>query len=240
MDELKETISEIKNKTSSGIDDISVKIFENLPDCALIVLVQAINDSFITGVFPASLKRAIVIPLHKGGELDDPSNFRPISLLSTLSKIIEKLVKKRMLQFLNEQNILNKNQFGFQNTKNTSDAIFAFLEKMYVKLNGGEAVRAVFYDFSKAFDCVNHEILLLKLICYGFRGKALNWFRSYLSHRSQVVKTLGDLSDVNDINCGVPQGSVLGPILFLLYINDLASVDISGTFTIFADDTTIL
>ena len=118
--------------------------------------------------------------------------------------------------------------------------MFSLLEDLYLNINVGDVAAAVFCDYCKAFDCVNHEILLDKLSRYGFRGVALQWFKSFLSGRRQVVRSMNVLSDECSIGHGVPQGSVLGPILFLLYINDLATLDIRGHFTIFADDTTIL
>lgn len=237
--ELKEVIKEIKNKNASGIDEMSIKIFENLPDVTLNVLVYLINKSFQMGIFPSFLKISLVIPLHKGGDVDDPSNYRPISLIPTLAKIIEKLVKKRVLGFLISSKLLSSEQFGFQCNKSTNDAMFSFLYRVYTELNMGEAAAAIFCDLSKAFDCVQHEILLKKLGHYGFRGVSLEWFNSYLSGREQIVTNSTNSKKLN-INCGVPQGSVLGPILFLLYINDLTKIDIAGEFTLFADDTTIL
>ena len=140
--------------------------------------------------------------------------------------------------FLNAHKILNTCQFGFQPNKNTSNAMFMLLKEIYYKINDGEAAAAVFCDFSKAFDCVKHEILPLKFHCYGFRGPSLTWFQSYLTGRYQIVGSARQQSSVAGITCGVPQGSVLGPIFFLLYINDLASI--SGSFTLFANNTTVL
>ena len=240
IEELKCIFSEIKNKNASGWDDMSIKIFGEMSECALNSLVEAVNHSFINGQFPDFLKKAIIVPLHKGGNEYTPSNFRPISLLPTLSKIIEKLVKNRVTSFLLRNNVLNPNQFGFQTNKSTNDALFSFLEKLYVGLNNGDIAGAVFCDLTKAFDCVSHSILFQKLEVYGFRGVTLKWFRSYLTQRTQSVSVGGKMSGFQNVECGVPQGSVLGPILFLLYINDITNVDISGAFTLFADDTTIL
>lgn len=237
--ELKQVINTIKLKNSCGEDGISAKIFLSLPLSALEALSDAINHSWVEGKFPSSLKHARVIPIYKGGHLTDPCNFRPISLLSTLSKILEKLVKERIMSFLNHHKILNLCQFGFQSGKSTDDAVFGFLEEVYFALNGGESVAAVFCDLSKAFDCVSHRILLQKLNVYGFRGRVLEWFRSYLTERTQGVTIGCETSKARRIYHGVPQGSVLGPLLFLIYINDLASIDITGRFTLFADDTTI-
>lgn len=235
--ELRSTINDIKNKSSSGTDGLTLKMFSNLPECTLNHLTTLINMSFQNGTFPNCLKTAIIIPLHKGGDKDQASNYRPIALLPTLSKIIERLVKKRVLSFLLKYKILTTHQFGFLSGKCTNDAIFSLLNNVYSSLNNHHSTATIFCDFSKAFDCVNHNILINKLQYYGFRGTPLEWFKSYLGNRSQFVRVDTTMSSCMPIECGVPQGSVLGPILFLLFINDIANLDISGKICLFADDT---
>ena len=237
--ELKSIFGDIKNKVASGWDGLSLKIFLALPIVALRILAEAINTSFVSGVFPACLKRAVIVLIYKGGEYDCPSNFRPIALLPTLAKVVERLIKVRMVSFLNRLGLLSSQQFGFRESMSTRDAIFGFLEHLYNNLNDGEVAAAVFCDLSKAFDCVSHRVLLWKLGLYGFRETALEWFRSYLSDRVQFVRFNGGTSKDLGIDVGVPQGSVLDPLFFLIYVNDLPQLQITGKFTIFADDTPI-
>ena len=195
--------------------------------------------SLQTGEYPDLLKIVKVVPIHKGGSTQDVNNYRPISLLSIFDKIIEKLMHIRLYSFLEKHNILFHNQFGFRKKNSTVYALTQITETIKESIDGGKYGCGIFIDLRKAFDTVNHEILLLKLEHYGIRGDMLNWFKSYLSGRKQYVSINGKSSELLEINCGVPQGSVLGPLLFLLYINDLPNISKILNFYLFADDTNI-
>ena len=198
-----------------------------------------INVSFNTGVFPSALKTAKVIAKYKGGPSENVNNYRPISLLSIFDKIMEKIMHKQLYEFLDEHEILFINQFGFRKKSSTIHALLDITERIRKTMDEGKYGCGVFIDLKKAFDTVNHEILLTKLEHYGIRNNTLNWFRSYLSDRKQFVFFNGVSSNVLDISCGVPQGSVLGPLLFLLYINDLPNISNKLQFFLFADDTNL-
>ena len=203
------------------------------------ILIYLFNKSLEQGIFPNPLKFSKVIPIHKGGSLFEMANYRPISLLPIFSKILEKLMYNRVIDFINKHEILYKNQFGFQKNMSTEYAINSLLYNIVQCLNQGKTGFCILLDFAKAFDTVNHDILLKKLEYYGIRGIALDWFKSYLSNRKQCTE-IGNLqSTFGDVKCGVPQGSILGPLLFLLYINDIVLSSEVFKFTLFADDTSL-
>ena len=202
-------------------------------------LTHIFNISFRSGMFPDKMKVAKVIPIHKTGSKMELSNYRPISLLPIFSKIFEKLMHSRIYQFLQDKNILFKNQYGFQKKKSTEHAIFDIHSKIVDAYENKEIPCCIFLDFAKAFDTVNHRIMLNELSYYGIRGVSNNWLESYLSNRQQCVQIGSHTSDFKPINCGVPQGSVLGPLLFLIYINDIANTSSILKFQLFADDTCI-
>lgn len=211
-------------------------------------LVYIINLTLSTGCFPQDLKVALIKPLHKKGTRDDINNYRPIALLPCFSKIFEKVIYNRLSSFLELNNIINKNQFGFQKEKNTSLAIFKMLKQVGEEINLKKPGIALFLDLSKAFDCVDHSILLRKLEHVGIRGQAQKLIESYLQNRTQSTvldaynktsKTIEQTkSKFESISLGVPQGSILGPLLFLIYINDLPQVT-KHLCIMFADDATI-
>ena len=202
-------------------------------------LSELINKSFLTGSFPDRLKIAKVCPVFKNGDKRLFSNYRPISILPSFSKIYEKVVSRSLVSFLEAGNILVENQYGFRQGRSTYMAIIEMLDKISAAIDNGEYPIAIFINLSKPFDTINHSILLDKLEYYGIRGFALKWFESYLHSRQQHVFLDGASSGTSHINCGVPQGSILGPLLFILYINDIAKCSEILRLILFADDTNI-
>ena len=235
--EIKKLICQLK-EGAAGNDGISPKYLKCVSEVIAYPLTRIANLSF-EGVFPEELKCANVIPLYKAQDPMLFNNYRPISLLSVFSKIIERLMYNRLVEFLNKNNFFNKYQFGFRNNHSTVMALIVLFENLTEALDKGDCAIGIFLDFQKAFDTVNHNIVLDKLYVYGIRGIAHEWFINYLSNRTQSVNYHECVSDSKTLKCGVPQGSILGPLLFLIYINDLPSVSTLFMPILFADDTNL-
>jgi hypothetical protein len=211
-------------------------------------LLCLINESLKAGEFPDGGKLALVRPIFKKDNPHLPQCYRPISLLPSIAKVLEKVVCNRLLDFLEKNDLIFSKQFAFQRGKSTKLALIDFTNKCIDALERGETAIGCFLDLSKAFDCVNHVVLVEKLQRVGFQGTVLNWLISYISNRQQ--KTVIDyksegggkqkvFSELGNCSAGVPQGSILGPILFLIYVNDISSHFSENSLTIFADDTTL-
>lgn len=238
-DECRCLIAKLKN---GGNDKNSLPVFILKQISKFIVdpLTYLINQSFQTGVFPDVLKLARITPIFKSGVPTDVSNYRPISVLPTLSKIFEKCLTNRLYSFVEKNNILSCVQFGFRRSRSTVDAVIELTEHIYNSLNSKEHAVSVFIDFKKAFDTVNHTILFNKLNFYGIRGLPLLLVKSYLTNRVHCVRNVTSVSSVRTSNIGLPQGSIMAPLLFLIYINDLPNVSTTLSSLLFADDTTFL
>ena len=180
-------------------------------------LLKIFNLSIATGVVPNDFKLAKVIPIFKTGDTQLVTNYRPISILPGFSKLLERLVANRLNKYISKYNILSKSQYGFRANYSTQLALIDLVDKISSSLDKCNHTVGIFVDLSKAFDTIDHEILLSKLNRYGIRGTALEWFKNYLTDRKQFVFRDGIKSSVKSIICGVPQGSILGPILFLIY-----------------------
>ena len=237
--EVVKVINKLDPKKSGDIYNISpetVKLTNQaVAQCLTIIFNRCIKD----GCFPNALKNTKVIPLHKGDSVLSVSNYRPISLLPIFSKIFERLIYNQFIQYIEQNKILDELQFGFQKNKSTEHAISAIISNITKASSKNYSSYCIFLDFAKAFDTVNHAILLDKLKYYGVTDSTLDLFRSYLSNREQVVEVNGVMSDWGTIQHGVPQGSILGPLLFLLYINDISKSSDILKFFLFADDTTV-
>ena len=235
--EVKSVILGLKN-VKGNCNSLSTKLLKENSLALSGPIAQIFNNIIQSGQYPDILKLACITAIFKGGDKTNPNNYRPISSLPILNKLFEKLLHKRLNSYF-ENNIFCKEQYGFRKKKSTSDAVNELLSKAYSAINKKEHLGAVFLDLSKAFDTVSHDILLLKLEHYGIRGTPLKLLESYLSNRHQFVTVNGYKSKTKEINIGVPQGSVLGPLLFLIYINDLPLSTRNMKSILFADDTTL-
>lgn len=237
--EVYSVICKLNNNKATGDDGISVKILKAAAPHICATLCDVFNSTLLQGIFPNSLKLAKVNAVFKKGSPIEITNYRPISILNCISKVFEKLMYSRLYSFVNKNNILNKNQYGFRKGYSTNDAVIKFLADVMEAKENNKIPIGIFYDLSKAFDSVNHSLLLKKLESYGVHGNTTKWFQSYLSKRPWYFSNENCASDIYYCNVGVPQGSVLGPLLFLLYINDLFDVKPdSVNLCAFADDTT--
>ena len=237
--EIYDIIGSLDESKSTGNCTIPTKLIKLAKHDISIPFNEICNSSFAEGIFPDKNKIAKVIPSFKKGSTKDVNNYRPISLLSIFSKIMEKLMATRLNDFFELHSIICPNQFGFRAGFSTSHSLISITENIKKTIEEKKFGCGVFIDLKKAFDTVNHNILLQKLEHYGIRDIALSWFRSYLTNRKQFVMVNGTDSATQLVTCGVPQGSVLGPLLFLIYINDLPNISSKLKFFLFADDTNI-
>ena len=238
-EEVDDAISELKDN-GCGIFKFSNRVLNEVKSTINVKLAKIIDLCVSQGYFPTQLKTGCITPVFKKGDKSNIANYRPVCSLSPLSKIIEKIIYKRMMKFIEINNIFSKSQYGFRKKMSTESALMDFIDYIQDGLSKKEFVGSIFMDLSKAFDVMDHSILKSKLEHYGFRGDFLNFMMSFLGNREYFVNVNGINSTPSIVNIGVPQGSTLGPLLFLIYINDMKNCSDLLKFIQFADDTTIL
>jgi hypothetical protein len=238
-EEVVKTVNELKSSSSAGFDKITVKFLKDNINLLLPHLVNMINDSFKNNKFPDELKLARVLPIFKKGSKICMTNYRPISILSNVAKILERVIDNRLNEFYVATNFFHKFQYGFLPKSNSLAAATNLVHNLQIGLDKHGFCACVFIDVSKAFDCVDHKILIRKYDRSGVRNNELLLMEDYLNNRTQFVKIGDKLSEIKIIRIGVPQGSVLGPKSFLVFINDIFEIELRGKIQLFADDAVI-
>lgn len=236
-DEILKIINSLDSTSSTGLDGISTKSIKCIKNLISDRLTNCLNKLLKLGKFPDSLKIAKVTPIFKSGAKTDPGNYRPISVLPTISKIFEKIINSRLEQYLKSIDFIFERQYGFRPKSNTLTATVDLVTKIKSNIDNKNIVLGVFIDLKKAFDTVSHSLLIKKLKHIGVDGTALQMFQSYLTNRFQIVKINNAQSTKRPITCGIPQGSITGPLLFLTYINNIRDIGLHGHVSLYADDT---
>ena len=237
--DVEKIINKLKPKTSCGPDGMSMKLLKIISNHVANPISLLINQSLVTGIFPSKFKIAKVLPLMKKANNYNIENFRPISLLNTISKVLEKCVFNQVYDYFETNRLFYISQYGYRKRHSTESACLELIDKLSHQLDSNQTPLCLFLDLSKAFDTLNHEILLSKLQYYGLSDTPLKWFSSYLSERQQYVELNGSKSNTSYINTGVPQGSILGPLLFIIYINDINNASKIFQASLYADDTSL-
>ena len=239
INELKDAFFSLQTNTSPGHDEISFDVIKSCFGSLSKPLLHIFRLSLEEGIFPDDLKTAKVTPIFMAGDENDFGNYGPISVLSCFSKILEKIMYKRLFNHLSEHNLVYQKQLGFQQGRSTEHTIMQLIDQINDTFENNCFTLGIFIDLSKAFDTVDHRILISKLNNYGVKGKNLSWFKSYLENRKQYLNYSNDVTNLAQIKCGVPQGSIPGPLLFLIYVNDLCNASNILDSIMLADDTNL-
>ncbi len=233
-------LTNLKVNKATGLDKIPAKVLRISADIIAPSLTYIFNSSLYTGIYIDEWKRTQVIPIYKSEDRRKCENYRPISILPIVSKVFEREVFRQLYAYFSNNSLLSKFQSGFQPKHLTLSALIQMCDDLLKNMDNGEINCVVFLDVRKAFDSINHEILIDKMRnLFGIIGIQLKWFESYLNNRVQQYMINGKLSSQKTITCGVPQGSILGPLLFLLYVNDMPESLNYSTPSLYADDTEI-